>query len=629
MTELTTAQPEQKTSTLNDMLAKPLLASINLDWEKAIYITFIIIAIITRFAALGSRVMSHDESLHTQFSYQYYIGDGYSHTPLMHGPFLFHATALTYWLFGASDLTARIPVAILGVILVVMPYLLRKPLGPVGALFTSFFFLISPYLTYYSRYIRHDIYVITWAMIVFIALWHYLDESKEKYLWWFAAGTALMFSTKEVSFIYVAIFGSALVLRLLVKFFAAPGLKKNLGKLLWPVVILLLAGVLFSIGLIGQVVVKEATTVTDIVTATQEGFAADPTMETAVTPAPTDTADKVLRWVEAIGLVLAGVALFLAVFKLRPVLEKFAEFDLIILFTTLILPMTTPLFVRILGWNPTDYVIPQCTIAGQETMSGLQIGLARLFNGPCWSALFSSNFFYTLIIFAVIFAVAVIVGLWWNQRKWVIAAAIFYAIFVVLYTSVFTNIVNGLASGMFGSLGYWLDQHGVQRGSQPTFYYLVVMPIYEFLPVIFSLAAIWLWSKKERLHQILAYWLTVFLLAFFSYSLSTWLYARSYRLNGQIMGSETAVLGISRDVLLGGILVLFILFLGLIFWIVAARKLIKRRQDVGSLTHLFHAEQFLGFLPFVAWWLLLTWAAYSIAGEKMPWLSTHFVIPMA
>ncbi|MFO7684433.1 MAG: 6-bladed beta-propeller, partial [Chloroflexota bacterium] len=64
-------------------------------------------------------------------------------------------------------------------------------------------------------------------------------------------------------------------------------------------------------------------------------------------------------------------------------------------------------------------------------------------------------------------------------------------------------------------------------------------------------------------------------------------------------------------------------------WIVAARKLIKRRQDVGSLTHLFHAEQFLGFLPFVAWWLLLTWAAYSIAGEKMPWLSTHFVIPMA
>ncbi len=28
------------------------------------------------------------------------------------------------------------------------------------------------------------------------------------------------------------------------------------------------------------------------------------------------------------------------------------------------------------------------------------------------------------------------------------------------------------------------------------------------------------------------------------------------------------------------------------------------------------------------WWLLLTWVFYSYAGEKMPWLSIHFVIPM-
>ncbi len=30
----------------------------------------------------------------------------------------------------------------------------------------------------------------------------------------------------------------------------------------------------------------------------------------------------------------------------------------------------------------------------------------------------------------------------------------------------------------------------------------------------------------------------------------------------------------------------------------------------------------------MVWWLLLTWLAYSYAGEKMPWLSIHFVIPM-
>src|SRR5512134_3192606 len=94
-----------------DYLSRSLIDSINLDWEKAIYLLFIIVAIITRMWALGDRVMSHDESLHTQFSYQFFDGQGYQHTPLMHGPFLFHITSLSYWLFGDSDFSARVPVA--------------------------------------------------------------------------------------------------------------------------------------------------------------------------------------------------------------------------------------------------------------------------------------------------------------------------------------------------------------------------------------------------------------------------------------------------------------------------------------------------------------------------------------
>jgi predicted membrane-bound mannosyltransferase len=84
-------KPEEQ----SDFLSRPLLTVLNLDWEKAIYIVFILAALVTRFWDLGSRVMSHDESLHTQFSYQYFIGDGYNHTALMHGPFLFHATAVS------------------------------------------------------------------------------------------------------------------------------------------------------------------------------------------------------------------------------------------------------------------------------------------------------------------------------------------------------------------------------------------------------------------------------------------------------------------------------------------------------------------------------------------------------
>jgi len=44
-----------------------------------------------------------------------------------------------------------------------------------------------------------------------------------------------------------------------------------------------------------------------------------------------------------------------------------------------------------------------------------------------------------------------------------------------------------------GSLGYWLAQQGVNRGSQPWYYYLFIqIPIYEFLPALGTLGALFL-----------------------------------------------------------------------------------------------------------------------------------------
>ncbi len=95
------------------------------------------------------------------------------------------------------------------------------------------------------------------------------------------------------------------------------------------------------------------------------------------------------------------------------------------------------------------------------------------------------------------------------------------------------------------------------------------------------------------------------------------------------MGRKRPFSDLTRDVLLGVIVGLFILVIGIIVWLVAIRKIIKRKYDDVSLPSLFRAEQLLDFMPYITWWLLLTWAAYTVAGEKMPWLSIHFVIPMA
>ncbi|MBI2303276.1 MAG: TIGR03663 family protein [Chloroflexi bacterium] len=117
----------------------------------------------------------------------------------------------------------------------------------------------------------------------------------------------------------------------------------------------------------------------------------------------------------------------------------------------------------------------------------------------------------------LIFLISSGIGLLWDRRRWLISALIFYSIYVLLYTTFFTN-PTGLATGVWGSLDYWLVQHGVQRGGQPWYYYLVLLPIYEFLPLaLAAVAVVYYTIKRERFGIFLAYWVA---LAFLLYSVA-------------------------------------------------------------------------------------------------------------
>jgi uncharacterized protein (TIGR03663 family) len=350
------------------VLDKPLGDLIKLDWEKTLYILIIILAIATRLWGLGDRVQSHDESLHTKFSWDLYTGRGFSHTPLMHGPFLFHITALSYFLFDDNDFSARLPVALMGILVVAFPWLLRRWLGRTGALLASFFLLISPSITYYSRYIRHDIPIILWSLIVIWAIFSYLHDGRERWLYLMAAGVSLMFATKEVAFIYNAIFGLFLVALLAIQAFRR------------------------------------------------------------------DQSSEQFKWRE---------------------LRDYRVFDLVIVLGTLCLPfLLSPVLVQIAGMDPMDH------------------------NPP--------TLYYSMGIAGIVVLISAGIGLFWNWQRWGIAAAIHYTIFAILFTTVFTNR-TGISSGMIGSLGYWLAQQEVERGGQPWYYYFLMVPLYEYLPLLLTL----------------------------------------------------------------------------------------------------------------------------------------------
>ncbi len=676
MAPLETVSSERNAHTLDRVLKYAYIV----NWEVIAYVTLFILAVATRFIDLGARVMSHDESLHTKFSWDLYRNGYFQHTPLMHGPLLFHMTAFFYLLFGDNDFTARIYTALVGVAVVMMPVLFRRWLGRVGALLTSLMFLISPLLMYYSRYIREDMPAILYTLVMVYATFQYLDgpeETRRKPRWLIllAAAMILMLASKEVAFIYIAIFGSFLTLHWAVTL-AQQYLKFRSGQSLF---ILLAASVILGliaalamitllsiippgdldadgvanvsdncanvanplqlddngdgigndcqfnpgpalavrlvawtllifgglgvaligtaqwvmrrnshpfpwreVGLImliaaitcGLFLVVEEATRKEPVTATP----LDPSAQQNAATADISLLPIVLAWV--VGAVVVALSIVGRRSGFWEEMRRFPVFDVLIVMGTLILPWLTAFVIYLTGAHPTDYS-PQ--------------GIVRAV--------------LALVPFA---AVAVTVGLAWNWRVWLAATGVFMAIFVFFFTTMFTN-GQGLASGMVGSLGYWLEQQGVRRGNQPQYYYtLLMVPFYEFLPLIGALAAGLLslteWWRFRHARLIddsaaadeLAQTLTAYAEEAAARQGLLQPAESAGMTGGDNPGPQTAM--------------------------AAGLKSEAARQTGLMLA----AEQLtrVPFVLFVGYWAVFNLYAYTLAGEKMPWLTTHLTVPL-
>lgn len=175
-------------------------------------------AVITRFWGLGFRALHHDESLHAHYALKLSQGLGYRHDPMMHGPFQFFLNALAFLGLGANDFTARVPAALFGVFLVMLPWLLlRRWLTNVGGIVASFLILISPSIMFYSRFMRNDIYVLVFSVACVFFLCRYLESQKTRWLYWFFASLSLLYATKEIAFIFSIILFVFLVLLVLIQ----------------------------------------------------------------------------------------------------------------------------------------------------------------------------------------------------------------------------------------------------------------------------------------------------------------------------------------------------------------------------------------------------------------------------
>jgi uncharacterized protein (TIGR03663 family) len=169
--------------------------------ELYAWLGLIAVAFVLRIWDLGVRPFHHDESQDAYFSWVFYDHGQYEYQPILHGPLRFYLTALMYVLFGASDFTARLAPALMGTIVVALPYLLRRQIGRIAAFAAAVLLAIGPSYLYFSRFAREDIYVAAITLGLIVAMFRFLDRPRAGGPPIMAALVALSFATKESAFI--------------------------------------------------------------------------------------------------------------------------------------------------------------------------------------------------------------------------------------------------------------------------------------------------------------------------------------------------------------------------------------------------------------------------------------------
>ncbi|RNJ26888.1 flippase activity-associated protein Agl23 [Halosegnis longus] len=161
------------------------------------------LALVARFALLGHRIMHFDEARVAYWVYNYAETGQFHYRSIIHGPFIQHADAALFGLFGYSDFIARLPVAVVGGLLPLCALWLRHRLTGGETVALAFFLAANPVLLYFGRFMRSTLLVAGFCLLAFVAFVRWYDGFGVEYLYVGSGALALGFASKENALVYV------------------------------------------------------------------------------------------------------------------------------------------------------------------------------------------------------------------------------------------------------------------------------------------------------------------------------------------------------------------------------------------------------------------------------------------
>jgi uncharacterized protein (TIGR03663 family) len=196
-----------------------------INLEVIAYVVLITLSVIAHLWGLGVMALHHDESVHAFPTWSLYQGRGgftcyngeasevYCYDPVYHGPSLYFFMMTSFFLFGGGDFQARLPMALAGIGLVASCIMLRPYFGKWGAFIAAVVLGFAPSLLYYTRFARHDAFMILWELWMVIGFLRFVDTGKRRWLVLLAAAIALAMGTHELYYILFFIFGTFVLVR--------------------------------------------------------------------------------------------------------------------------------------------------------------------------------------------------------------------------------------------------------------------------------------------------------------------------------------------------------------------------------------------------------------------------------
>lgn len=171
-----------------------------------------VLALAVRLFALGARVAHQDEARVAYWAYRYMESGVYWYRPIVHGPFLTIVNSYIFALFGASDFSMRLVVAVVGGLLPLSALLFRERLRDSETVALALVLAANPILLYYSRFYRNDLLLAGFMLVAFGFFVRAYDHRRPAYLYCGTAFFALAFTTKENALVYPVTWAGAAAL---------------------------------------------------------------------------------------------------------------------------------------------------------------------------------------------------------------------------------------------------------------------------------------------------------------------------------------------------------------------------------------------------------------------------------